>query len=570
MWSIRILSGQQSGQIFDLKLGKNVFGRGGISDFKVQSLGISKEHCEIHVYKDKMMIVDLKSSNGTFVNGVKIQNSLVRVGDKISLFDIILDLIPTPDIRPRNNSKPQNAIVPLVNAPPRNLPPQAPVIPTSLTASYPQQFPPQMQMQMQMNSAQNGNLAYQMNPFPPMNGPTETPPVETPKAAPSFAQKIENFIENVMMPAIYKLGVVFSFKQVLMAFVIIFIFGVTLLSMIPLTTIVKESNLSEAKKRSRSIARALAKVNEQALLSGQLTALTVQEALKEEGVKEAFIIQHSDGLIVAPSEKAGRETTNSFILQARQESRASLGAAGPNLIGASHPIGVYDPSTGEPTVKYHAVVIYDVSSLNLDQERVISLFMQTLIISSVMGLILYFLFSRFIEHPIRSLNEQIDKALLEKTDRTEVAMDYPSLQKLISNVNTLLNRVWSSDGSSALSSATPQNRDLEYSHLVEIISHPALVIDAHNRVVAVNSNFSELTQTPAENLVNQSYQTLTDSALVQNVDSLIVRAKQSPYEKHTDKIPFAQFECHINCQAFLNAMGEPEFYVMTLVQAEAS
>jgi pSer/pThr/pTyr-binding forkhead associated (FHA) protein len=83
MWSIRILSGPQTGQVFDLKLGKNVFGRGQNCEVKILSLGISKEHCEIHVYKDKMMVVDLKSSNGTFVNGVKIQNSIIHVGDKI-------------------------------------------------------------------------------------------------------------------------------------------------------------------------------------------------------------------------------------------------------------------------------------------------------------------------------------------------------------------------------------------------------------------------------------------------------------------------------------------------------
>ena len=93
MWSVRMLSGPNVGQIFDLKLGKNIFGRGGASDCKVQSLGISKEHCEIHVYKDKIIIIDLKSSNGTFVNGVKIQNSILRVSDKISLFDVILDII---------------------------------------------------------------------------------------------------------------------------------------------------------------------------------------------------------------------------------------------------------------------------------------------------------------------------------------------------------------------------------------------------------------------------------------------------------------------------------------------
>jgi hypothetical protein len=581
MWSIRILSGQQSGQIFDLKLGKNVFGRGGSSDFKVQSLGISKEHCEIHVYKDKMMIVDLKSSNGTFVNGVKIQNSLVRVGDKISLFDVIMDLIPTPDIRPKNNSKLQNPPVPTeptsADAPVFQ-PPVVPKMPTALTAAYPQPVAPGYpQQQMPMPYPQQGNLAYQMNTNTMMNAYPQmlaqqqaaqaAPPVEPPKPQPTFSEKAENFIENVMMPAIYKLGIVFSFKQVLMAFVIIFVFGVTLLSMIPLTTIVKESNMIEAKKRAKSVARAMARINEQALLSGQLTALTVQEAMKEEGIKEAYIVQHSDGQVVAPSERAGRETTNSFILKARQESRATVDNVGLNQIGASYPIGVYDPTTGEPSVKYHAVVIYDVSSLNLDQERVISLFMQTLIISSIVGLMLYFLFARFIEFPIRSLNQQIDKALMDKTDRTEVPFDYPVFQKLVSNVNTLLNRVWSGDGDE-LGGGPQQNRDLEFSHLVEIISHPAFVVGKENRVVALNSNFEELAQTSRDALLNQSYQGLADSALVQNIEALIVRSTQSPYEKHSDKIPFSQFECHIHCQAFLSLSGEPEYFILTLVRAE--
>lgn len=576
MWSIRVLSGQQSGQMFDLKLGKNVFGRGGSSDFKVLSVGISKEHCEVHVYKDKMMIVDLKSSNGTFVNGVKIQNSLVRVGDKISLFDVIMDLIPTPDIRPKNNSKLQNIPVSTeLQVPDQafSMPPLGHKSSTALTA-----MPPgyqSQQPQMPMSYPQQGNLAYQtntmMNPYPQMMAQQQQgqPAVDSPKAQPSFSEKAENFIENVLMPAIYKLGIVFSFKQVLMSFVIIFVFGVTLLSMIPLTTIVKESNMIEAKKRAKSIARALARINEQALLSGQLTALSVQEAMKEEGIKEAFIVQHSDGAVVAPSERAGRETNNSFILKARQESRAMVDNVGPNQIGASHPIGVYDPSTGEPTVKYHAVVIYDVSSLNLDQERVISLFMQTLIISSLSGLILYFLFSRLIEFPLKSLNQQIDKALMEKSDRTEVAFDYPVFQKLVSNVNTLLNRVWSGDESD-LGSAPQQNKDLEFSHLVEIIAHPAFVVEKSNRVVALNANFEELAQTSRDVILNQSYQVLTDSALVQNVEALIIRSTQSPYEKHSDKIPFSQFECHIHCQAFLAADGEPEYFVLTMVRVEGS
>jgi transcriptional regulator with PAS, ATPase and Fis domain len=254
-----------------------------------------------------------------------------------------------------------------------------------------------------------------------------------------------------------------------------------------------------------------------------------------------------------------------MVQEARKEQRSSFKRIDSKTLGASHPIAVYDQVSGEATPKYHAIVMYDISSLNVDEGKVISLFMQTLIISTVLGLILFYLFSRLIDYPIKTLNQQINKALSEKSDRTEVAFDYPIFQQLVSNVNTVLNRAWSGDSGQGLQKPQ-QNKDLEFSNLVEMISHPALVVDVEQRVVALNSNFEQLAQINKDAILNQSYQGITDSALVQNIDSLVVRSKQSPYEKQIDKIPFAQFECEIFCQAFLNTEGEPQYFILTLVQ----
>lgn len=549
MWSARALSGPNAGQIYDLKFGKNIFGRGASCDFKVQSVGISKEHCEIHVYKDKMIIIDLKSSNGTFINGVKIQNSILRLGDKISLFDIIMDIIPTPDIRPKSFVKKPKAIASS----------QSPVD-SSFSAPATRDFNPPP-IPQSLNYTLDGAAAYQMQ------GDSQSQ-TEAPSAAlhKTFQQKMDDMIEDKLMPAIYRLALLFPFKQVLLGFVLIFVFGVTVLSVFPLTVILKESNLTESIKRAKSVARTMAKVNEQALLSNQLGSLTVQDALKEDGIKEAFIIQQSDGHIVAPSEKVGRDFSKPFILKAIKESRATADRIDNDMIGASFPIGVYDPVSGEPTVKYHAVVFYDVSSLNVDEGRMVSLFMQTLVIASVLGMVLYFLFSRLIEYPFKSLNQQIDQALRDKTDRTEVLFDYPALQQLTTNVNTLLNRVWNSSSDSG-PTKPQQNRDLEYTHLVDMVTQPAIVIAADQRIVAVNYSFEQICQMHKENLLNQSFQVITDSSLLQNMDSLIVRCQQSPYEKHVDRIPFPQFECDIQCQVFLDSQGTPEYYLMTLNQA---
>jgi hypothetical protein len=563
MWSIRILSGPQTGQVVDLKLGKNVFGRGQSCEVKILSLGISKEHCEIHVYKDKMMVVDLKSSNGTFLNGVKIQNSIIHVGDKLSLFDVIMDVIPAPDIRPKSlivtvpKSKPP--------PPPKNLQPA--VTPSLQNQLMINSFPRQEVTGPAQAYQYNPQMQYQQQAFQsmPPQGDTAPPPVEVLPL--TLSEQFEMYIESTLMPAIYKLAILMPFKQILLGFVLIFIVSVTLLSLIPLNIVTRESNFNEASKRAKSVARALARVNEVSLLSGQYGSLNVSDALKEDGIKDAFIIQQSDGAIIAPPEKAGREASKPFITQARKESKSAVGVIDANTIGATHPIGVYDANTGESMVKYHAIIYYDVSSLGVDQGRVISLFMQTLVIATVLGILLYFIFARLIQFPLSALNKQIDQALREKTDRTEVPFDYPEFQKIIANVNLILNRMW--NGLSDQESTKPQqNRDLEFSNLVEILTQPAIVFSGTGHVVALNESFEQISQMQKSDLLQNHFAVITDQALMQNIEALIARAKESPYEKHTDRIPFSQFECTISIQAILGAAGEPEYFVMTLARVE--
>jgi pSer/pThr/pTyr-binding forkhead associated (FHA) protein len=555
MWSVRILSGPQTGQIYDLKLGKNVFGRGASCDVKILSVGISKEHCEIHVYKDKAMIVDLKSSNGTFVNGVKIQHSIVKLGDKFSLFDVIMDVIPTPDLRPK-------ASAPVVTRPAAR--PQQPASFNGGAArqlSVQAQAPAFPQMQMQ----QNVDLGYNL-----MNQP------QSAQAAPMMGEpvvplkdKIENYIEDVVMASIYKMSSVLPFKQVLLGFVLLLVLMVTFLSLSPLTTITKESNFQEASKRAKSVARALARLNETALAADQFAGLNVAEALKEDGITEALIVSQADGSIVAPSEIAGRESAKPLISQIRKEQRSVVARIDSKTIGASQPIGTYDLATGETKVKFHAVVYYDVSSLNVDDGRVISLFMQTLVIAAILGSILYFIFSRLIQYPILTLNKQIDIALREKTDRTEVFVDYPVFQQLVANVNLMLNRL--AHSSESVDAAKPkQNRDIEFINMVEMLNQPGLVISQQNSIIAVNNQFEQLSQMSKDMLLNQNYNTITDAALMQNIEALMVRAVASPYEKHFDRIPFSQFECEISIQACLGGDGQPEYYFIVLNRIEGN
>ncbi|RYZ84135.1 MAG: FHA domain-containing protein, partial [Proteobacteria bacterium] len=288
MWALRILTGPQTGQILNLKLGKNLLGRGPACDIKITSHGVSKEHSEIHVYKDKIMIVDLKSSNGTFVNGVRVQNGLVRLGDKASVHDVIFDIIPADIIPIRSvaqpasgyNSNPASAIPMMGSAAPQYYP--------EAQAGY-MGGAPQMMPSPQMMSGQPG--------FEEEAAPSfETAPRSFVQ---NFLFQLKDYLERVALPGIYRLPQLAEFKYVLAGFIVLFVLTVTLLSMIPMIQITRSSILEESQRRAQSLARNVAMTNQTLLLQGSFSSLNTHSAETEEGVKQVMIVQQSDGMILA-------------------------------------------------------------------------------------------------------------------------------------------------------------------------------------------------------------------------------------------------------------------------------
>ena len=91
MWSLKILNGPQAGKTFQLKEGENLVGRTPECQVIILSSGISKRHAKIIISGQKFSVVDLQSSNGTFVNGVHIQSRILNITkDKISFYDVLI------------------------------------------------------------------------------------------------------------------------------------------------------------------------------------------------------------------------------------------------------------------------------------------------------------------------------------------------------------------------------------------------------------------------------------------------------------------------------------------------
>lgn len=547
MWVIRILSGSQAGEIISLKSGSNIIGRAPHCDVKIVSSQVSKEHAKIDVLDGKVVVSDLGSRNGTFVNGIQVKSMRLSSGDKISLHDVLFEVMP--------------------------LAPQQVAYLNQARKHH------QNMQQQQQHQAFHGNAAAHIS-TPPLqqdSGPfamaSGTPdPANDPMSAltkqKEFILFVKTYIETVLLPGVYRLAEMFEFRWVIAGFIVAFVFLVTSMSSIPLVRILKASIEKESQRRALTITRSLARINRPALMQGMDSAVSLEVATREPGVQKAFIISNIDGNIIAPSQQAGSYPSIPFVHEARRLGREDVQQIDSSTIGAIVPIEFYNSETGTQGVTAHAVVIYDMGALAIDDGRTLSLFIQTLFIALLMGAVLFFFLYRIIERPIVALNEQLNIALKEGRDDLSTAYRFPALQAMVSNINSALNRAIHGNGSAQEARPMERDRNLEMMHVVELMGFPSLAISSPDRMIrAINPSFEERTGINSIQLLNTSVDRISDQALKLSMQDLIARVEMQPEQILSNNLEFGGIEYQLVAKAIFGSQNIA-YFVFVIVPSD--
>ncbi|MCI0616043.1 FHA domain-containing protein, partial [bacterium] len=82
--------GQMNEQVFDLKKGPTTVGRAKENDIVILDASLSRMHARVDVNGDRIVLSDLQSSNGTFVNGDRIAHCVLKHGDTVMCGDVAL------------------------------------------------------------------------------------------------------------------------------------------------------------------------------------------------------------------------------------------------------------------------------------------------------------------------------------------------------------------------------------------------------------------------------------------------------------------------------------------------
>ncbi|HWM85524.1 MAG TPA: GGDEF domain-containing protein [Kofleriaceae bacterium] len=82
---IVVLAGSNVGEMYKISDQDIVLGRGAGADIRLVDEGISRFHCRIRAKVDHLVVEDLQSRNGTFLNGQRIDLRQLEDGDKIQI-----------------------------------------------------------------------------------------------------------------------------------------------------------------------------------------------------------------------------------------------------------------------------------------------------------------------------------------------------------------------------------------------------------------------------------------------------------------------------------------------------
>jgi pSer/pThr/pTyr-binding forkhead associated (FHA) protein len=88
MVKLVVLSEGFSGRSYELKVDKTTIGRVDDNTFPITEPSVSSHHCEVLLRGNEVLVKDLGSTNGTYINGQKITEGVLKPGQILRLGQI--------------------------------------------------------------------------------------------------------------------------------------------------------------------------------------------------------------------------------------------------------------------------------------------------------------------------------------------------------------------------------------------------------------------------------------------------------------------------------------------------
>jgi len=541
-----VIMGPNRGTSYAIQEGEMSIGRQVGNGVVLASEKVSKRHCVLVVSNGQMLLKDVGSSNGTFVNGALTREKRLKPGDRISVGEYIFEIVQP-----------------------------------SVKAQAPAAMPAISNNVIRLPTGKNHQSGSQ-----PSNDPGTSSSAFAMATAPTDLKgRILHFFDHRVMPFFFGLNLKNEWRFVCAGLLCFFVIGNLFISVQPLMDANRASLVKEIGKRAAFMAHEIAERNSGVLAQHMETKTEIGPSETAEGVRLATLTA-LDNRILAPATRMNQYLTNGvearFAVRAKemfQKGRETglVSELDDSTIVAIEPVKVLDPSVGKNIVIGMAIVSIDSSLSTPDVGAMGVVYSEAFILTGLFGALIFFILYRMTLKPFQMLNEDMDKVLKGEMGQVTHEFKFSELDDLWTIINSALQRAQrSSSGLGGLSGegfgGSSEISIDEYvgpAMMLGSLSKYGLVLfDSSRRISYLNSVFEEISGIRADGAIGQEMNSVArDQALGAFTQDLIDRASVGGSGVSED-FDFSGISYKVSVAAFGSAGGSPRGYLLVMSKTE--
>lgn len=399
------LSIQKNGELIEtrkLEEGQYHIGRSEDNEICLPSSKVSKQHALIIVKGSQAAIVDLGSSNGTFVNGILIKKQKLQFEDLISVGEYQL----------------------------------------RYSRSIAQD------LQLSSGSPGEGNLAEKLQP----------------QGLAGIQKQASELVENRVLVPLYGLMKVTDWRWILASIFTTALILSVFMGIRPVYNWATNIGTKEAIDRAHTVLEQIVRENFRSLQKGgEYARLSVEPWENIRGFKDIFILDGRNGNILAPVKLYNQSLGDSYALVAfnkaakEGERRVTvLHKDGSYII--AQPIQQALQLGSNDNIQGPSAVVLAQFNSEAVFNTLFEPILEALLFSVFFGLLAYFLVMKMVTHPIQKIQEQLDAALRGEPVSIASEAKFEDLENLAQVINFSVAKIKQASGDLG---QMPQDSDLE-------------------------------------------------------------------------------------------------------------
>jgi hypothetical protein len=393
MYKLVVVGGKLRGQEFILKNGENVLGRDSASDIHFPIEGVSKKHMSLTVNDEGLMVADLGSANGTFLNGRIVKKSIAKAGDKIGLPNAILQVVHVQEKK---------------------------IVVTKKVAAQ--------EKEETIDEILHGGA----------------PPE-------SLVSKIFWLFKYKIMPFIHGINQEYEWRILLAILTAAFALTTITLTIGPVLQDSKNVLMNEIRIRGTHYADEISRTNTKALEQKALERVDTSflDGAGQDGI-ESYELIDLDGRVLRPISRLNEYTNDPVSIQIKEfftraqnknvKDARILSLEG-GKIGIGKQIFVYDAKTGIQEPVGIIAIRFAPTTLAVEASKSTRLYLESLVTSFLVGILFFGVIYYLTLRPIEELRYQIEEGLRGKRRSVDSKLLFEELNPVRNAINTGLQRI---------------------------------------------------------------------------------------------------------------------------------